>query len=57
MEFRTRHQAMAWTGGLTLAGLSQNLLQIEHFMGVIAAFTGMFTWDKIQTAVKKVKKR
>lgn len=53
MEFRTRHQAMAWYGVISLivvlskyaAGESMDFTEIGI---LIAPFVGMFTWDKIK---------
>jgi len=52
MEFKTRHQAQAWAGVLTITGMHMNLISSETLMLILPAFVGMFAWDKIEKAVK-----
>jgi len=53
MEFRTRHQAMAWYGVIALLVIATNygqgvVLSIQDALLLIGPFIAMFTWDKIK---------
>jgi hypothetical protein len=52
MEFKTRHQAQAWVGVLTLAGMHMNLISSETLMLILPAYVGIFAWDKVEKAVR-----
>lgn len=54
MEFRTRHQAMAWYGLIAVLVVATNygqgvVLSIQDALILIGPFIAMFTWDKIKS--------